>query len=170
MKHRKERKTMMDSLMKFFLFLLCVAGVAYWKRASLKQIANKIWELLHGAPVEEYEPPLEDIPSPEMEGPAYQKTQQDLAGVRNDLEQRMTKLVGGTTGMAQLKNRIAADPDGNTEVLRSSYREKKARLSELYNQYQQLMAEAERLPTGDGPALCPLQDEDLYKKLLEFEA
>ena len=160
---------MMDSLMKFSLFLLCVAGVAYWKRASLKQIASKIWELMRGAPVKESEDSPEDTPSPEVEEPIYQKTQQDLTGTRNDLEQRMIKLVGGTTGMVQLKNRIAADPDGNTEVLRSSYREKKARLLELYNQYQQLMAEAERLPTGDGPALRALQDEDLYEKLLEFE-
>lgn len=161
---------MMDSLMKFFLFLLCAAGVAYWKRASLKQIASKIWELLRGAPAEESEALLEKTSSPEVEEPIYQKTQQDLMGNRNDLEQRMIKLVGGTTGMVQLKNRITADPDGNSEVLRSSYREKKARLLELYNQYQQLMAEAERLPTGDGPTLRALQDEDLYKKLLKFEA
>lgn len=128
-------------------------------------------------------PPLTKTPTPAPRKAAADKETADRAADRaaddqrqqwerwysraQRLEEEMTLLCGGKTGMVVLRDRfLEAFGTPLAEEYRESFMIKQRRLKETYDEYCTLKRKIEGSPQNAGRHIGPLRDEALYVELI----
>ena len=92
-----------------------------------------------------------------------------------DLDQAMTRLAGGDTGMIAYKHILekaqeagSSKKSENIEMYRNSYKRKQQQLQISYQRYREILEEAKECPKEMEHMFLESGNEDIYQELLSF--
>lgn len=154
---QKEKGTMTHFMNFLKWFIIVVVAIGIVVRAAVE------WKNSNGrkAPLEKLEQKSKPVSEENKQNTEAEKEKLiQLQAEANRLDSAMQLLVGGSRGLLVCR-RIAQEDKriGRAETYRESFLKKQGQLKKLYSQYEILKQEA--------PALYPLENEALYRELME---